>query len=118
MARRPNNDEIVELIPPKWLSKPARVWFKRWAKDLADRGTTVITDAAALCEMATVAAELDQLRASLTANGHVYETFTESGHKMVRARPEAALAADASRRLAGLLQQFKLTPKSREAGRG
>ena len=49
----------------------------------------------------------------IAAKGETYETTTPAGSVMIRQRPEVALAADAWRRYAAMLQRFGLDPVSR-----
>jgi P27 family predicted phage terminase small subunit len=117
--RHQTGDEPVELACPRWLSKGAKRWFKHFAPLLAQRGTVTRLDAAGLAELAEIAADVENLRSAVATHGPVYECNTVTGGRMVRARPEVSMLADASRRLKAFLDAYGLTPASREsAGRG
>jgi P27 family predicted phage terminase small subunit len=101
------------------LSKGARKFFKHFAPLLAERGSVTRLDAVGLAELAQIAAEVESLRAAVQTHGPVYECVTVTGGRMVRARPEVSMLADASRRLKAFLDAYGLTPSSREgASRG
>jgi P27 family predicted phage terminase small subunit len=117
--RHQPGDEAVELTCPRWLSKAAKRFFKHFSPLLAQRGSVTRLDAVGLAELAQIAAEVESLRAEVEVHGRVYECVTVTGGRMVRARPEVAMLADASRRLKAFLDSYGLTPASREgANRG
>jgi phage terminase small subunit len=114
-SKRPGPvDEPVELTPPRGLSKGAKRYFKHWAPLLGQRVSVTRLDAVGLVELAEIAAECESLRSAVALHGVTYDCLTVTGGKMVRARPEVAMLADASRRLKAFLDSYGLTPASRE----
>ncbi len=72
-----------------------------------------VADGTAVGLLAEALAEYVSARAVVESKGATYETVTQTGSAIVRQRPEVALAADAWRRTAAMMQQFGLTPSSR-----
>ncbi len=99
--------------PPAWLKgQGRRVW--RWLVPLL-REMRVLTaaDEQALALLCDVFAEYLEAREILRQRGLTYETTTPQGDRMVRPRPEVAIAADAWRRVQRMLTEFGLTPSAR-----
>jgi P27 family predicted phage terminase small subunit len=115
---RPDRSNLREP-KPKLGAPPARrdlptavkVWYRRIVRALPPRVATV-ADGLALELGARALAEYEQASAAL-ADGFTYEAVTGNGAIMRRAKPEAAIAANAWQRAARLLEAFGLTPASR-----
>ncbi len=107
-------------IPPprRGLSVAARGWYRRLARLLHDMSVLTLADGPALELLAETLAEYTQARRLLARDGQSYECATTAGAVMRRTRPEQAVAADAGRRAAHLLEQFGLTPVSRSKVEG
>lgn len=56
--------------------------------------------------------EIERLSAVIDVEGDTYRTTTPSGDKMIRARPEVAMRAEAMRHAQSLLSELMLTPVS------
>jgi P27 family predicted phage terminase small subunit len=110
-------DEAVELACPRFLSKGAKRFFRHFSPLLAQRGSVTRLDAVGLSELAEIAAEIENLRAAVALHGVVYDCLTVTGGRMIRARPEVSMLADASRRLKAFLDAYGLTPASREGAK-
>jgi P27 family predicted phage terminase small subunit len=100
--------------PPARRDLPAavKVWYRRIVKALPPRVATV-ADGLALELGARAFSEYDSAVNVIAERGLTYEAVTVSGAVMQRARPEAAIAANAWQRAARMLEGFGLTPASR-----
>jgi P27 family predicted phage terminase small subunit len=102
----------VGAPPARRVLPPAvKVWYRRIVTALPPRVATV-ADGLALELGARALAEYEQASAALAA-GLTYEAVTVSGAIMRRAKPEAAIAANAWQRAARMLEAFGLSPASR-----
>lgn len=54
-----------------------------------------------------------EARRIIEEEGLTYESTSDSGGKMIRARPEIGIASDAAKRIRALLSEFGMTPSSR-----
>jgi P27 family predicted phage terminase small subunit len=92
--------------------------YRRLGRILAPLRVVTVADGVAL-ELASSALVEYEINARVVLEqGSTYEATTEAGAVMHRARPEQAIAADAWRRAATMLQQFGLTPASRSKVEG
>jgi P27 family predicted phage terminase small subunit len=99
--------------PRRGLSKPARAEYRRLEDALAGLNVATLSDALALELCAQALSEYHAAVEVLLRDGASYECTTAAGSKLRRPRPEQAIATDAWRRAALMLQQFGLTPASR-----
>ena len=108
-------DTVVIPPPPRFLSLEAKSWWRFYAQAMHARGGVNAADLGGLAELSEVAAELTRLRKVIAERGGqtAYEATSVSGEKLWRAYPEVSQVADASRRLAALLNAYGLTPASR-----
>ena len=102
-------------IPPCRRSLPAsvRAMYRRLSRILAPLRVVTVADGLALELASSVLVEYETNARVVLEQGSTYEATTAAGAVMHRARPEQAIAADAWRRAATMLQQFGLTPSSR-----
>lgn len=102
-------------VPPArvGLSAQAQRERRRLLRALLPMHVVTVSDGPALDLASEAFAEYHEARAVLARDGQSYECVTAAGAKMRRARPEQAIAADAMRRAAHLLEAFGLTPASR-----
>lgn len=98
------------LVAPMHLSEIACGHFASIAKLLEEqkRASPHYTETAAL--LAQRMEQVQRWQAVLETVGDTYETFTATGGKMVRARPEVAMLADAMRHAQSLLNDLMLSP--------
>jgi P27 family predicted phage terminase small subunit len=102
--------------PPASRSLPfaTRSWRKRLVALMKPpMRVLTVADGPALELLAAALAEYDAASRVLLELGVSYECTTAAGAVMRRARPEQAIAADAWRRAAHMLEQFGLTPAAR-----
>jgi len=101
--------------PPCRRSLPAAVkaMYRRLVRILGPLDVVTRADGVALELTASALVEYETNARVVLDQGSTYEARTEAGATMHRARPEQAIAADAWRRAAVMLQQFGLTPVSR-----
>lgn len=99
--------------PADWLSEDARSIFADLVARLESAGGASQThqEAINLCAMAL--SEVVELSYVLNHDGTSYETMTPRGGIIIKARPEFAQRAEASRRVYQLLVELGLTPASR-----
>jgi len=99
---------------PNWLSQAGQAAWENLAPTLIDMGLLTTADVhsfALLCEAYALYVSASE---TITANGPTYESVNvKTGVTMVRQRPEVAIAADAWRRTALMMQQFGMTPSAR-----
>lgn len=98
---------------PRHLSPGARAAWRVFAPILDRMGVLTNVDGMALERACECYADIRELQATITREGRTYETRTERGDIMHRARPEVAALADADRRLKAWLVEFGLTPAAR-----
>jgi P27 family predicted phage terminase small subunit len=95
------------------LPAPVRATYRRLVRILDPLRVVTVADGLALELAAAALVEHDVNARVILEQGSTYAATTEAGAVMHRARPEQAIAADAWRRAAAMLQQFGLTPVSR-----
>ncbi len=101
------------LRPSRHLSPLARSEFRRLVADIGPLNVLSRSDRILLELCAAALAEWRELDAVLQSEGRTYTTVTETGARMIRPRPEVALAADAWRRAVAGLMQFGGSPVAR-----
>lgn len=112
----PKDEPQVPLTssrPPAWLKgRGRRGWG--WVEPIV-RGMRVLTDAdkQALALLCDALGEYVECREILRETGRTYETSNKLGERMVKARPEVAMASDAWRRAARMMIEFGMTPSAR-----
>ena len=111
----PREPKPLVRIPPCRRSLPAsvRAMYRRLGRILAPLRVVTVADGLALELAASALVEHEGAARVILEQGATYPARTEAGAVMHRARPEQAIAADAWRRAAVMLQQFGLTPVSR-----
>ncbi len=77
-----------------------------------NKAVLTLADGKALELLCSVYAEYRDARDVIDRQGATYESHTQNG-KIVRARPEVAIASDAWRRIRAMMTEFGLTPSSR-----
>jgi P27 family predicted phage terminase small subunit len=95
------------------VSGTARRAYIRLGAVVDGMGISTEADGLAMELLADVYAEYRAARDIVEELGSTYETMTESGSVMVRARPEVAIASDAWRRCTAMAKEFGLTPAAR-----
>jgi P27 family predicted phage terminase small subunit len=111
-AREPR--PLVGAPPCRRQLPPAiKAMHRRLVRILAPLQVVTVADGLALELAASALVEYEANAKVVLEHGTTYEARTEAGAMMHRARPEQAIAADAWRRAATMLQQFGLTPASR-----
>ena len=98
---------------PRNLSPAARGAWRSVTAALARLGVLSVADGEALRLLAEALAEYREARRVLDREGATYDLTTKAGGTMHRARPEAAIAADAWRRASAMLGRFGMTPADR-----
>ena len=98
--------------PPEWLGPVALELWRELAPLLVKMRVLTKADRQALALLCDALAEYRAARAVVEAEGATFTVRTDSG-KVVRARPEVAIAADAHRRARLMLAEFGLTPAGR-----
>lgn len=97
--------------PPAWLSDRGRRAWREILPILRRMGVVTVADPLALSMLADAVGEYIEARTVVIAEGATY--WTEGQSRMLRPRPEVAIASDAWRRAKQLLTEFGLTPASR-----
>lgn len=97
---------------PVWLPVKARRYWKQLAPILDDMKVLTSADGTALALLASVLLEYVTAQAVVLKEGLTYESFTEHG-RIIRPRPEVAIAADAWRRAWTAAAGFGLNPSAR-----
>lgn len=97
---------------PKHLRGLARETWNRIGQQLAQLGVVTAVDQDALELLVRAYVELRKAQAVVDRLGMTFAVRTASG-RVVRQRPEVAIAADAWRRIKAALVEFALTPASR-----
>ena len=95
-----------------WLTPKAKTVWKQLGDSLDRMRVLTEADGHALELLVDAYAEYRAARAVVAKEGATYESKTKHG-KIVRARPEVAIAADAWKRMKAMLVEFGLTPSSR-----
>lgn len=100
---------------PDWLSEKARLAWDEVAPVLHKMGVLTVIDRLALSALCESYADYRDSREAVEDPdiGRVYETQTQTGGTMFRARPEVLMLKDADRRLRSWLAEFGMTPSSR-----
>jgi len=111
--REPKVPAVRELAPRHGFSLAARREFRRLIRLLGPMLVCGAGDVVALELLAEALVEYRRAAGVLGRQGTTYKARTQAGAVLHRARPEHAIAADAWRRAAGMLQQFGLTPAAR-----
>jgi P27 family predicted phage terminase small subunit len=111
----PREPKPLVRVPLCRRSLPAsvRAMYHRLGRILAPLRVVTVADGLALELAASALVEHETAARVILEQGATYQARTEAGAVMHRARPEQAIAADAWRRAASMLQQFGLTPASR-----
>lgn len=99
---------------PKGLSRLARRAWRELVPLLERMEVLTPVDGPAVRLLAEAFAEFEEADAVVRGGGLTYETTTESGSVMYRARPEVAIRADAHRRIVALLRAYGLTATDRD----
>ena len=111
--RAPKPPAVEALRPRRSLAALAKVEHGRLVRALGLMRVLKLADAVALELLAQALGEYRLALAVLLRDGQSYACTTSAGATMFRARPEQAIAADAWRRAAHMLEQFGMTPVSR-----
>ena len=98
---------------PEWLSARAAELFDQISATLNGMGIASPDDKHALALLASRLEEVELMTAAIEDGGRTYTSESESGAKMVRARPEVAMRNEAMRHAQSLLAEFGLTPSAR-----
>ena len=97
---------------PAHLSPKAKTAFRNVCDLLEDMGVLTIADGLALEMMCDAYSEWRDLRKAIEKEP-TYETTSTSGDKVIKARPEVAMASDAWKRVKSMAAEFGLTASSR-----
>lgn len=100
------------LVAPDWLTKAERLEFETLAERLAEIGLNSDSYTESVALAAQLQVEIIELSEVIEREGRTYCVITKSGDRMVRARPEWNLRAEARRHLQSLLAEFGLTPSA------
>ncbi len=113
MNKREPKAEPGAPVCPAWLSPKAKRAWKELVGILGGMDILSKADRRAMELLCDAYAEYRDARAVVAKQGATYEAETVAGGVMIRPRPEVAIAADAWRRVKGMLTEFGLTPASR-----
>jgi P27 family predicted phage terminase small subunit len=105
--------------PPDHLGAVGKAAWRNLVNVIAGMNLESGSDRRALELLVSTYEEWREARALVVEHGLTYERLTAQGEKIIVARPEVAIAADAMRRLHRQLLEFGLTPSARsrvEAG--
>lgn len=104
------NVPLGPMIVPLHLSDLAQLQFRTIADmlDAEKRSSPHYSEVVAL--LAQRIEQIQRWQAVLETSGDTYETTTQSGGTMVRARPEVKMLSDAMRHAQSLLVDLMLTP--------
>lgn len=112
-----NYDEPVAksgtAVAPEWLSERATAIFDDISATLHGMGIASPDDRHALAMLASRLEEIELMTAVIEDGGRTYTSESESGAKMIRARPEVGMRNEAMRHAQSLLAEFGLTPSAR-----
>lgn len=115
-ADRANEDmpEVSEDLPvaPPTLNDEEVHHFNRLVSILEEQGLASASHVDVIVALARRLAEIDMYSKVIDEQGPSYETFTNSGGRMVRMRPEIAARSESLRHMHGLLAEIGLTPAS------
>ncbi len=99
---------------PDWLSPRAKEAWAKFGAELDEMAVLTLADRGV---MELIVVTYDEWRTAIEdcerLGERTYETTTEGGGRMFRTYPEFAAAADAGKRLRGLLTDCGLTPSAR-----
>lgn len=100
--------------PPTWLhDKVARAYWSDLVAMLGAARIIAVTDTTALAILAQAFGSWRHWTDWLEKHDATYETETEAGSTMYRARPEVAYQKAAEDRLVVMLREFGMTPSAR-----
>lgn len=99
--------------PPAWLSETAAQHFRRISATLDRMQIASPDDADNLAMLASRLEEIEICTAVIEDSGRTYQTTTQGGDLMHRARPEVAMRNEAMRHAQSLLSEFGLSPAAR-----
>jgi len=113
--KEPKPKPAYNPTPPEWLDRKGKIAFRQLAKELNAMQILTTADRMALTLLCDAYSEYREARDIVKDkdNGPTYETINQMGDKMIRARPEVAMAADAWKRVRSMMSEFGLTPSSR-----
>jgi P27 family predicted phage terminase small subunit len=111
--REPKPPKAGRVTPRPGLPRGVQREFARLVELLRPMEVLTVSDVAALELLAGASDEYWREHRVCVMQGSTYRTKNAAGSTMYRTRPEVAIAADAWRRAAGMLQQFGLTPAAR-----
>lgn len=117
-GRRPLNLLEPDFQPgapemPPGMTKPAQALWSHYTGLLVPKRVLTVADGRALRLLCVSEARLEKLDRMLDRKGLTYESRTESGGKMIRPRPEVAMAEQLWRQVQRQQVEFGLTPSSR-----
>lgn len=116
-GKRKLNDDpeppALPVLPPEWLTALAREAWDEVVPVLAGMGVLTIADRLAVIMLCEAWAEWRRATDYCSQYGDTYTTTSRNGDDMERAHPYSGIAADAHRRIKGLLVEFGLTPAAR-----
>lgn len=98
------------MICPLHLSDLAQLHFRSIALMLEEQKRASPHYGEHVALLAQRLEQIQRFQAVLETEGDSYETFTAAGGRMVRARPEVAMLADAMRQAQSLLSELMLNP--------
>ncbi|MCW5751362.1 MAG: phage terminase small subunit P27 family [Anaerolineales bacterium] len=113
LPAEPDFPRVTAPECPADLRGVARQTWHALAALLTQAGILTCGDMLALKALCETAGEADRLRKKLAKAGWTFERLDEQHGMRLRARPEAAMLADADRRLRFWLTEFGLTPAAR-----
>ncbi len=111
-SREPRPPESSGRRPP-WLKGHAKDAWGRLHAILTEMRVMTMADELALALLCSAVDDFRHAREIVEKLGRTYECVTKSGDRMVRLRPETAIAVEASARMLKLMIEFGLTPGSR-----
>lgn len=111
----PNAPKAPKELPeaPEWLSKEATKYFDRLVETLVKMGIASSADIDVIAHCASRLYEIEECTAIIEDLGKTYQTTTQAGDTMFRARPEVAMRNEAMRHAQSLLGELGLTPAAR-----
>ncbi len=98
---------------PPWLKGEARKKWDVMYPLLCEMRIFTAADELALSMLCETYAEWRAARTVIARKKPTYESVTKSGDRIIRARPEVRIGADAACRLRALLLEFGLSPSAR-----
>ncbi len=98
---------------PLWMKGQARKTWDTMHALLCEMRVMSAADEVALSMLCETYAEWRAASDVVARKKATYESTTKSGDRIIRARPEVGIAADAWRRVRAMLLEFGLTPSSR-----